>query len=591
MAIRLKSSFGEIDFVKPTDFKFADAVSNIAFKLSKELKKSPKEIADEIVKEIKNFDIFEKVENVNGFVNAFFSKEFLIDFIFRILNDNFIELEEKKNYIIEFVSANPTGPLNIVNARAGAIGDTLVRIGKYIGHNVISEYYVNDEGNQILSLGYSILWRLGFVFSFSSDKKYIEIKRIENLQEPNIIYIDNKIIQIDVYRGDYVISLSKRVENNVTEMLNSLNKHCENSEIALLNINELAYNVGKISCEVILSEQMEVLKNYGINYDVITKESFIRNSEYPKIILQKLKNYLYFQDLNGNNYDIEESEISRLLDKNYYLKNYKDKALLLKTTTFGDDKDRVLIRSNGEPTYFFWDIAYHYYKILRLKDGYIINLLGPDHYGYIPRLTSALKMLGFENLSVLIIQQTNLIKDGKKLDMSKRKGQIYEMKELIEEVGIDSARFFFLLRSPSAHLDFDIDLAKKLSSENPVYYVQYAHARIESIKEHSKAVNINFEFKKNYLENYDFKNERNLIVRALYFEDVIKKAFYNLEPHLIVYYLLELSEAFHSYYQHYRVIDIEDKHSTIARIIILEAIRKIINVGLSLIGVSAPKKM
>ncbi|MEO0179300.1 MAG: arginine--tRNA ligase, partial [candidate division WOR-3 bacterium] len=441
MAIRLKSSFGEIDFVKPTDFKFADAVSNIAFKLSKELKKSPKEIADEIVKEIKNFDIFEKVENVNGFVNAFFSKEFLIDFIFRILNDNFIELEEKKNYIIEFVSANPTGPLNIVNARAGAIGDTLVRIGKYIGHNVISEYYVNDEGNQILSLGYSILWRLGFVFSFSSDKKYIEIKRIENLQEPNIIYIDNKIIQIDVYRGDYVISLSKRVENNVTEMLNSLNKHCENSEIALLNINELAYNVGKISCEVILSEQMEVLKNYGINYDVITKESFIRNSEYPKIILQKLKNYLYFQDLNGNNYDIEESEISRLLDKNYYLKNYKDKALLLKTTTFGDDKDRVLIRSNGEPTYFFWDIAYHYYKILRLKDGYIINLLGPDHYGYIPRLTSALKMLGFENLSVLIIQQTNLIKDGKKLDMSKRKGQIYEMKELIEEVGIDSARF------------------------------------------------------------------------------------------------------------------------------------------------------
>ncbi|MEO0179231.1 MAG: DALR anticodon-binding domain-containing protein, partial [candidate division WOR-3 bacterium] len=149
----------------------------------------------------------------------------------------------------------------------------------------------------------------------------------------------------------------------------------------------------------------------------------------------------------------------------------------------------------------------------------------------------------------------------------------------------------FLLRSPSAHLDFDIDLAKKLSSENPVYYVQYAHARIESIKEHSKAVNINFEFKKNYLENYDFKNERNLIVRALYFEDVIKKAFYNLEPHLIVYYLLELSEAFHSYYQHYRVIDIEDKHSTIARIIILEAIRKIINVGLSLIGVSAPKKM
>ncbi|MEO0202552.1 MAG: DALR anticodon-binding domain-containing protein [candidate division WOR-3 bacterium] len=589
--IKLDTKYGKIEFTKPTDFKFADATSNIAFKISKEIKKSPKEVADEIVQEIKKLDIFENVENVNGFLNAFFDRKFLIEFLFNVLEEKFITPEQTKNYIIEFVSANPTGTLNIVNARAGAIGDSLVRIGKFIGHNIISEYYVNDEGNQILNLGYSILWRIGYSFNYSSNKQIIEIEKIENLDENCIVRINGKFYKIDVYRGDYVVELSKKIEEEVNKNLKQMKNFARNEEEAILRINEIAYIIGKIASEIILNEQIDILKNYRVNYDFITKESYIRNSEYPIIILQKLKNYLYFQDLEGNNYEFNQEDVSKILDKAYYLENFKNKALILKTTILGDDKDRVLIRSNGEPTYFFWDIAYHYYKILRIANGYIINLLGPDHHGYIPRLTCALKMLGFENLNILIVQQTNLIKNGKKFDMSKRKGQIYEMKELLDEVGIDASRFFFLLRSPSSHLDFDIDLAKKLSSENPVYYVQYAHARIENIKEHSKAIGIEIEFKKDYVNNYNFKNERNLIVRALYFEDIIKRAFYNLEPHLLVYYLLELSEAFHSYYQHHRVIDIEDKNSTIARIIILEAIRKIIKTGLDLIGVSAPNKM
>ncbi len=590
--VTVKTRFGEIEFVKPNDFKFADATTNIAFKLSKELKRKPKEIADEIVEELRKFEIFEKVVNVNGFINVFFSKEFLIEQLFRILEENFIK-ENPKNYLIEFVSANPTGPLNIVNARAGAIGDSLVRIGKFLGNNVIAEYYVNDEGNQILNFGYSILWRLGIVFKYNSKKKIIEFEKLDHLDEPYIIYLDDELLPIgdDVYRGEYVLDIAKVVESDVNDILRCFDFSAHSKDQAILKINQIAYNVGKISSDKVLNNQIEILEKYGVKYNNIVKESFIRNSDYPKLILKKLKNYLYFQDLNGNKYELKEDNVESLVDKDYYLKKYLNKALTLRTTDFGDDKDRVLIRSNAEPTYFFWDIAYHYYKIQRLKEGYIINLFGPDHYGYIPRLKSALKMLNFDNLDVLIVQQTNLIKDGIKLDMSKRKGQIYEMKELLDEVGVDAARFFFLLRSPSTNLDFDISLAKKLSSENPVYYVQYAHARIESIKEHAKAVSIELKFNKKYLLNYNFENERKLIILLLYFEDIIKKAFYNLEPHLLVYYLLDVAESFHSYYQKYRVIDVENKEYTIGRIIILEAIRKIINIGLNLIGVSAPSKM
>jgi arginyl-tRNA synthetase len=587
--LKTKTKYGIINWTKPSDYNLADITTNIAFKLSKELKKNPILIANEILEEIKNFSEFESVVNVNGFINVRLSKNFLIEFIFKILENNFIENDEPKNYIIEFVSANPTGPLNVVNARAGAIGDSIVRIGKFLRHNVISEYYVNDEGNQILSLGYSILWRLNYVFHFKVNNVYIE-NQVKN--EPKILIIDNEEIELDVYKGDYVIEVAKNLKDIVEKEIKNFKNSYKNKEEFLNEFNNFAYKIGKLASDLIFNKQMEVLEKYGVIYDSIVRESFIRNSEYPKIVLEKLKNYLYFEDLEKNQFEVNEKDISKLLDKSYYLEHYKNKALVLRTTIYNDDKDRVLIRSNGEPTYFFWDIAYHYYKILRLnKNGYIINLLGPDHYGYIPRLTSALRMLGFENLNILIIQQTNLIKNGVKLDMSKRKGQIYEMEELINEVGVSASRFFFLLRSPSSHLDFDIDLAKKLSSENPVYYVQYAHARIESIKENAKNVGINLDFNKNYLLEYDFKNERKMIVYLFYFEEIVKKAFYNLEPHLIVYYLLEISEMFHSYYQKYRVIDIEDKFSTIARLIILSAVQKIINLGLSLIGVSAPKRM
>jgi len=587
--LKTKTKYGIINWTKPSDYNLADITTNIAFKLSKELKKNPILIANEILEEIKNFSEFESIENVNGFINVRLSKNFLIEFIFKILENNFIENDEPKNYIIEFVSANPTGPLNVVNARAGAIGDSIVRIGKFLRHNVISEYYVNDEGNQILSLGYSILWRLNYVFHFKVNNVYIE-NQVKN--EPKILIIDNEEIELDVYKGDYVIEVAKNLKDMVEKEIKNFKNSYKNKEEFLNEFNNFAYKIGKLASDLIFNKQMEVLEKYGVIYDSIVRESFIRNSEYPKIVLEKLKNYLYFEDLEKNQFEVSEKDISKLLDKSYYLEHYKNKALVLRTTIYNDDKDRVLIRSNGEPTYFFWDIAYHYYKILRLNEnGYIINLLGPDHYGYIPRLTSALRMLSFENLNILIIQQTNLIKNGVKLDMSKRKGQIYEMEELINEVGVSASRFFFLLRSPSSHLDFDIDLAKKLSSENPVYYVQYAHARIESIKENAKNVGINLDFNKNYLLEYDFKNERKMIVYLFYFEEIVKKAFYNLEPHLIVYYLLEISEMFHSYYQKYRVIDIEDKFSTIARLIILSAVQKIINLGLSLIGVSAPKRM
>jgi Arginyl-tRNA synthetase len=391
--LKTKTKYGIINWTKPSDYNLADITTNIAFKLSKELKKNPILIANEILEEIKNFSEFESVVNVNGFINVRLSKNFLIEFIFKILENNFIENDEPKNYIIEFVSANPTGPLNVVNARAGAIGDSIVRIGKFLRHNVISEYYVNDEGNQILSLGYSILWRLNYVFHFKVNNVYIE-NQVKN--EPKILIIDNEEIELDVYKGDYVIEVAKNLKDIVEKEIKNFKNSYKNKEEFLNEFNNFAYKIGKLASNLIFNKQMEVLEKYGVIYDSIVRESFIRNSEYPKIVLEKLKNYLYFEDLEKNQFEFNEKDISKLLDKSYYLEHYKNKALVLRTTIYGDDKDRVLIRSNGEPTYFFWDIAYHYYKILRLNEnGYIINLLGPDHYGYIPRLTSALKNAWF----------------------------------------------------------------------------------------------------------------------------------------------------------------------------------------------------
>ncbi len=553
--------------------KFGHLTTNLAFKLAKKAGKKPPEVALEIASAIEKDERVERVEVAGGFVNIFLKKEFLRQFLLSLhgrLPDAGWEsgrpptaLHRRGNrYNLEFVSANPTGPLNVVNARAAAIGDSLVRIGRFLGYESDAEYYVNDEGTQIEMLGWAILWRLGFISQ-------------EELPE-------------DAYRGEYVKDIAEALRSEVEKMVRESK-----------DLQSIAYSTGKMGADHILQSQMKTLHRFRVRYDRITREGFIRQSEYPVRALRKLseRELLYFEAKDGTRKPFDEflktgEPFERLLNRDFYLSHFGDMALYLKTTDFGDDKDRVIIRSSGLPTYFFWDIAYHFYKMERGYD-YIVDFLGPDHHGYIGRLRAALSALGFDvnHFHVEIVQQTNLLKEGKKVRMSKRKGQLYTMDELLDEVGVDAARFFFLMRSPSAHLDFDMTLASRIGKENPVYYVQYVHARVQSIKQHADGQKIAWSIEDLNLDISDTDYEKEMVRKLLYFEMYLHKAYEKFEPHHLVFYLMELADTFHSFYQNVRVVDPEDPERSRSRIALLDVLRKVIGTGLNLIGVRAPDRM
>ena len=563
--------YGRIIPEETKGLKYGHLTTNLPFKLARELKKKPPEIARQIAEALEKDERIERVEVVGGFVNIFLKKTFLEKYLKDLYSrlpdtgweeetnspSSLYEFEDRLN--LEFVSANPTGPLNVVNARAAAIGDSLVRIGRLLGYKPDAEYYVNDEGTQIEMLGWAILWRLG--------------------------YISEEELPEDAYRGEYIIDVANAIKDELPEIGEP--------------DSELAYRIGKIGADYILKTQMETLRRFRVQYDEITRESFVRNSDYPVKALEKLssQDLLYFESKEGDKKSFDEFlklnvGFEKLLSEEFYREHFEGFALYLKTTQFGDDKDRVIIRSSGKPTYFFWDIAYHFYKVERGYD-YIIDFLGPDHHGYIGRLRAALQALGFDvsRFHVEIVQQTNLLKEGKRVRMSKRKGQIYTMDELLDEVGVDAARFFFLMRSPSAHLDFDMTLANKIGKENPVYYVQYVHARVQSIKEHAAGQGIEWSLEDLNLNLSDTDYEMDMVRKLLYMEMILKKAFEKREPHHLVFYMMELSDTFHSFYQNVRVVDVEDIPRSKSRIALLEILRKVIGTGLNAIGVRAPDRM
>ncbi len=568
--LRFETPHGTVIPEETKGLKFGHLTTNLAFKLAKKLGKKPPEVASEIASAIEKDERVEKVQVAGGFVNIFLKREFLREYLLSLHEKlpepgweedrppiSLYKNEEKHN--LEFVSANPTGPLNVVNARAAAIGDSLVRIGRFLGYGSDAEYYVNDEGTQIEMLGWAILWRLGFISE-------------EELPE-------------DAYRGEYVKDIAEAIGDRIPPF--------EKPD------SSIAYTIGKMGADYILQTQMETLRRFRVRYDQITRESFIRQSEYPVKALKNLsdKGLLYFESKDGERKPFDEfieldEPFERLLDRDFYLKHFEGLALYLETTRFGDDKDRVIIRSNGLPTYFFWDIAYHFYKVERGYD-YIVDFLGPDHHGYIGRLRAALSALGFDvsRFHVEIVQQTNLLREGKRVRMSKRKGQLYTMDELLDEVGVDAARFFFLMRSPSAHLDFDMTLASKIGKENPVYYVQYVHARVQSIKEHAAGQGIRWSMEDLNLDVTDTDYEREMVRKLLYLEMYLNKAYQKFEPHHLVFYLMELADTFHSFYQNIRVVDPQDSQRTKARLALLEVLRKVIGTGLNLIGVKAPDRM
>lgn len=517
----------------PRDEANGDYSTNIAFLLAPKLRKSPIEIAKTLIQNMEFQSICEKVEvAAKGFINFYVRDDTwraaLSEVSERGLDSLFPNVGEGKKVLIEFVSSNPTGPLHIGHGRGAAVGDVLANILLKAGYNVVKEYYVNDAGRQIETLGQSTY------------------ARWKELTGDPIPFEDH------YYQGDYVKDIASLVVNN-------------NISVPTEKAEAISF-MSKYASDFVMNGIEKDLEDFGVLFDNYFRETRLYEGG-----------------------QVEET-LATLKDKGYAYE--KDGAFWFKTSMFEKDEDRVLIKSGGEKTYFASDIAYHKNKFDRNFD-LLIDIWGSDHHGYIPRMKASIEALGKdkESLKVLLIQFVTLIKDGKPVGMSTRSGQFTTLKEVLNEVGKDAARFFFLMRKSDAHLEFDLDLAKKTTNENPVFYVQYAHARIESIFRVAGEEGIDPAFVKSAkIELLTEKDEITLIKGILHFFDVIEGSARSLEPHRITFYLLDLVGRFHSYYNKTRVI-VEDKEQTMARILLLAILQQVIKSALTLLGVSAPERM
>ncbi|MCX7784930.1 MAG: arginine--tRNA ligase [candidate division WOR-3 bacterium] len=506
----------EIVFLK--DSKIGDYASNIAFLLSKIQDRPATDIANELQKKLLcHRDIFSDVVVAGrGFINFFLNRQLLLKELAKAARPDFgkLDLGKRKKILVEYISANPTGPLNVVQARAGALGNALVNLLRYVNYDVTSEYYINDMGTQIDLLYESLLAR---------------IKQIQG---------ESATLPENGYPGSYLVEIGNLILKN----------NLPNSEWRSFLLNQ------------IIQMQKESLTKFGIIFDNFVRESSV--ARYQKVVLEKLTDWTY----------------------------KKDDALWFKSSQFGDSEDRVLITADNRPTYFLSDLAYHWYKFERHFE-YLVNIWGPDHHGYIARMKGGIACLGFDShrLIIIIAQQVSLTRNNQKIAMSKRQGEFITLDEVLSEIGADALKFFLLMRKASQHLTFDLALAQKTSQENPVYYVQYAHARINSI--------IRFAQEKitegcaipdlNYLNTTE---ERELIRMLLHYPEVIATAANNFEPHHLIYYALELATTFHKFYENVRVVT-DDVPTTLARIYLCRTTQKILKDILSIIGVSAPEKM
>jgi len=510
----------------PENKEYGDYTANIAFALSKILRKSLQEITKNLVDELEKQKIsdFSKIESKNGFINFFLSPECFYRQIKEILKqkDKYGRIDTKKSppslklrraMQVEFISANPTGPLTIGHGRGGFYGDTLANILESQGYKVVREYYINDRGEQILSLGRSIKTVQGF-----------------------------KVNSENIYKGEYISELAKQIDKK-------------------LNTEE----AGQKTVELILKTYIRpVIKRLGIKFDNwFSEKSLYKGNKYEEIM----------EDLMRKNFIYE-----------------KDGATWMKTSQLGDSEDRVLIKKDNSETYFLSDILYHFDKFKIRKFDKVIDIWGADHHGYAPRLKAALEVLGIpkDNLEIIITQLVRLVKEDKEFKISKRAGVFVTLEELIKETGLDAARFFFLMYSPNTHMDFDMGLAKQRSEKNPVYYVQYAHARITSILRKVKSKNFQFS-----IFNFQFlkeKEELGLIRRLTEFPEILNEISKNYEVHRLPRYALELSKNFHNFYEKCRVIT-EDENLTSARLGLVMAIKIVLANALNLMGIKAPNKM
>jgi arginyl-tRNA synthetase len=523
----------EIILEIPKDKTHGNFASNLAMVLAKTVKLPPREVAQIIIANLPFNPYLAKTEVAGpGFINFHLSQYWLVEVLGSILEqkDGFGDNPDLAGLKIqlEFVSANPVGPMNVVNARAAALGDTLGRLFSACGAEVQREYYVNDFGAQVETLGRSL------------DARYRELLG-QAVEFPE-----------DGYRGEYLYDIARQL---IEEQGDGYLKLPDSERIK--TFRDTGY-------QRILTEQRKDLANYGVNYDCWFSERIL----HEKGEVAEVLNYLTEKGLTFT----------------------EDGALWLRTSDFGDDKDRVLKTADGRTTYFISDIAYHRNKFQRGFNR-VIDIWGPDHHGYIPRMKAAMAAIGIdpECLEVLIAQQINLLKDGQPFKMSKRRGEFITMADLLEEVGNDIARWFFLMRSPDSHLDFDMDLAKSQTNENPVFYVQYAYARICSIFRQANLEEFDIDCTQDLLTFWD-SEETDLIEKAAYFPEMISEAAKRREPHRVTGYLLELATLFHSYYNRRRFIT-DEPEQTRARLAMAKGLGYVLERGLKILSVSVPKRM
>tara|TARA_Y100001968_G_scaffold321856_1_gene356975 strand:+ start:206 stop:1951 length:1746 start_codon:yes stop_codon:yes gene_type:complete len=554
----------EVNIQENKDKEHGDLASNIALILAKPLERNPLEIANEIIQQFNLDEDILKVEVAGpGFINFFLSKNSHGE-VLKIIDsekENYGKIEpHNKRVLIEYVSSNPTGPLHVGHGRGAVFGSVLSSLLKEAGFEVDEEYYINDFGRQMNILSVSLWIRYAQLFGS-------HIQMINNGYQGGymeVIAKDLKTIKKDEFVIDSeTISSIFAFENEDDEL------HTDHIIDGLkTELGNKFFFLRDFALQEIISQIKEDLSDFRVNHNKWFSESSL------------------YQNDNETHSKVEE------IIKNLHSKSFvyeKDEAVWFKSSDFGDDKDRVLKRGNGEYTYFASDVAYHLDKYERGYDR-IINIWGSDHHGYIPRVKAAMEASQKDKnkLEVVFIQFANLIRDGKKVTMSTRSGEFITLRELIEEVSTEAARFFYINRKADQHLDFDLDLAKEQSKDNPLYYIQYAHARICSVLRKAEA-----DFKKlnkSDLELLDSDREVEIQKMLRQYPDLIKRAALSSEPHLICYYLRDLASSFHSYYNSEKFL-IDDKNLMRSRLLLLCGVKQVVHNGLSILGINAPEEM
>jgi len=520
----------------PKQAEFGDLATNVAMLWAKTAKKPPRVIAEAILKNLADPDgiLARKEIATPGFLNFTFAPQFYYRRLRELADGKQpkVDFGRGQRIQVEFASVNPTGPLHVGHGRVAVIGDVLARLHEATGFQVQREYYVNDAGNQMQNLGLSLYARYRELFG-------------EKVDFPE-----------DGYPGEYVRDIAAEVKAQKGDEL----LHVPKAQAV-----DFFRRYGGESLLKIIRQQ---LARFGIRFDSFFSEAALieRNEAEQTLALLRSRGLVYS----------------------------KDGAQWFKSTDFGDDKDRPLVKNDGELTYFGSDIAYHRNKIERKFDK-LIDVWGADHHGYVRRLKAAIQGLGCDPnlLQVVLVQIVLLTRGGEPVRMGKRTGEFITLDEVLEEVGRDAARFFFLMRKSDSHLDFDLDLAKRESSDNPVFYVQYAHARIASIFEQARKSQIPWDTDASRsisLDRLALPEELELIRKMIQFDDVLQESTRELEPHRMIFYLLDLAGEFHRYYNRNRIIS-DDQELTRARLLLVENVQRTIRRGLEIIGVDAPMKM